>query len=165
MKRIIAILLVPAVLMLLISSCLKTPPPQPYTCNYDPCRYKAPDSEIVRVQNYLDSIGTTATQHCSGLFYKIDSAGTGIAPEACGAVSVMYKGWLTNGTVFDSSSAPVSLVLAKTITGWINGIPLIKVGGKITLYIPPSLGYGKNGTGKIPPNSILIFDVSLRGVY
>ncbi len=67
----------------------------------------------------------------------------------------------TNGNVFDKSTAPVAYSLLNLITGWKNGLPLIKKGGKIKLYIPPALGYGQNQYQSIPGNSILIFDIDL----
>lgn len=164
-------ILIPA-LALFLSSCFKDPKPQ--ACNYDPCSYKAPAAEIAAVQHYLDSAGITgATQHCSGLFYKIDNPGTGKTPEACQNVNVTYKGMLTNGHAFDSSKTGIDLSLARVIQGWTNGVPLLKQNGKITLYIPPSLGYGadpirdRNNPSVviIPGNSILIFDIGLVTVY
>lgn len=132
------------------------------TCNYDECALKAPSSEIQAVQNYLASQNiTNAQQHCSGLFYVIDNIGTGKHPNSCSTVNVQYTGTLTNGNVFDQSSG-ISFGLDQVIPGWRNGIPQIKSGGEIHLYIPPSLGYGNQQAGSIPPNSILIFDVKLN---
>jgi len=147
-----------------LSSCLKGEDNS--TCSYDPCGLKAPDSEIQAVQSYLTSNSITATQHCSGLFYTIDLPGTGITPTVCNAVIVNYEGRLTNGTVFDKTQpgAPATFNLSQLIAGFKNGVPLIKAGGKITLYVPPSLGYGSQQAGAIPPNSILIFNVELAGV-
>jgi FKBP-type peptidyl-prolyl cis-trans isomerase FkpA len=54
--------------------------------------------------------------------------------------------------------------LGQLIVGWQKGLPLISSGGKITLYIPPSLGYGSAAAGSIPANSILIFDIELISV-
>jgi FKBP-type peptidyl-prolyl cis-trans isomerase FkpA len=143
------------------SSCLKGK--TNYECNYDPCSYKAPASEIQAVKDYLDSYNITATQHCSGLFYSIENPGTGATPLACGGVRATYVGKLTDGTQFDANTA--DFMLNGVITGWTDGIPLIKQGGKIHLYIPPSLGYGSRSVGSIPPNSILVFDVTLDTVY
>lgn len=164
MKKYVFFFAVPAFLFFIFSGCLKAPEPKP--CTYDACAYKAPDAEIAAVQHYLDSAGITgAMQHCSGLFYKIENAGTGNAPVACSTVNVKYKGRFTNGQVFDSSDAGINISLADVIRGWVNGVPLIKEGGRIALYIPPSLGYGSKDYRTIPGNSILVFDIDLVKVY
>jgi FKBP-type peptidyl-prolyl cis-trans isomerase FkpA len=147
--------------MVLLGGCFKDP--KPAKCSYDPCAYKAPDSEVQAVESYLASKGiTNAVKHCSGLYYVIDSAGTGVQPDACSYVAVHYKGSLTNGNVFDERD--YQFALNQVIQGWANGVPLIKKGGKIHLYIPPSLGYGSQPNGPIPANSILIFDITLYDV-
>lgn len=138
-------------------------------CTYDPCSIKAPAAEIQAVQKYLTDSSLTATQHCSGLFYKIDSEGTGNSPNACSYVEIKYKGKLANGTVFQQTDAgsTYKTYLSNLITGWINGLPYLKTGGKITLYIPPTLGYGaterKDAAGNvvIPANSITIFEIEM----
>jgi FKBP-type peptidyl-prolyl cis-trans isomerase FkpA len=133
-------------------------------CDYDECQFKAPASEIQAVQNYLNSQNiTNATQHCSGMFYVIDTPGTGTRPNSCANVLVEYKGRLTNGAIFGEDTTTLSL--GGLILGFRNGVPLIKEGGKIRLFIPPTLGYGGQGQGQsIPGNSILIFDVKLNSV-
>src|SRR6476620_1767212 len=131
------------------SSCLKGN--TNYECNYDPCSMKAPTSKIQAPKHYLDQHNITATQHCSGLFYTIDNPGTGTSPLACGGVRATYVGKLTDGTQFDANTA--DFMLNSVIRGWNNGIHLIKQGGKIHLYIPPSLGYGSSSIPKIPANS------------
>jgi FKBP-type peptidyl-prolyl cis-trans isomerase FkpA len=84
---------------------------------------------------------------------------------------VKYKGQLTNGNVFDQTTTPVSFNLGSLIEAWKKGIPMIKPGGKIKLYCPPSLAYGSQvirdnaGNTVIPANSILIFEVELTNVY
>ncbi|HEV7333518.1 MAG TPA: FKBP-type peptidyl-prolyl cis-trans isomerase [Flavisolibacter sp.] len=135
-----------------------------FTCNYDACGFVAPAAEQKLVTDYLTANGLTATQHCSGLYYIIDEAGTGSTPTVCNQIAFSYTGRLTNGHVFDQASTPVVYPLAQLITGFKNGIPLIKTGGKIRLFVPPSLGYGSSQTGDIPPNSVLIFEVTLAGV-
>lgn len=141
------------------TGCLKSS----QSCTYDPCAYKAPPSEIQAVQDYLAAEGiTNAVQHCSGLFYVIDNEGSGKKPTACSNVTVSYRGSLTDGTVFDEGTFNTDLT--RVIQGWTNGVPLIRQGGKIHLYIPPSLGYGSQDYGPIPGNSILVFDVDLTGV-
>jgi FKBP-type peptidyl-prolyl cis-trans isomerase FkpA len=144
------------IVLMCLTSCLKGA-----KCKYDACAIVAPTSEIQAVQAYLSANSITAVQHCSGLFYTIDNPGTGKSPEACSSVSVTYKGMLTNGSTFDQQSSPVAFNLGSLIIGWKNGLPLLKEGGKIHLYVPPSLGYGASAAGPIPANSILIFEVSL----
>jgi FKBP-type peptidyl-prolyl cis-trans isomerase FkpA len=137
-------------------------------CNYDPCAIKAPANEITQLETYLSGAGiTTAVKHCSGLYYQISAAGADKTPGVCSYVTVNYKGMLTNGNVFDQTTpagGPASFTLLSLIEGWKMGIPLIKQGGKIRLYLPPSLGYGSAAVGSIPANSILIFDIELLGV-
>lgn len=157
-------------LSLVLASCT---PDVDTTCRYDACSVKAPVSEINAVRDYLASANIQATEHCSGMFYKIDSVGSGRNPVACGGVAVRYTGRLTDGRVFDQQTGqPVTLHLSTVIAGWRNGLPQVKEGGKITLYIPPSLGYGNQdvrdrntGAVIIPANSILIFDVRVDGIY
>lgn len=141
------------------------------TCNYSDATVTASATEIQDIQNYLAANGITgAQQHPSGFFYKITSQGNGQAiANLCSTVTINYTGKLANGTIFDQNTN-VPLVLGKLIVGWQKGLPLISKGGKITLYIPPSLGYGsqdvkdQQGRVVIPANSILIFDVELVNI-
>ena len=151
------LLLVLAIAGVVNSGCSKD------KCDYNECALKAPDAEIQAVQAYLSSKGiTNAIQHCSGMYYVIDNAGSGKHPNGCSDVDVTYKGMLTNGSTFDQGT--IDLGLDGVIPGWRNGIPRVAVGGIIHLYIPPSLGYGPYANGPIPANSILVFDVTLNGV-
>lgn len=150
-----------AVLLLgTLVGCLKSSE-NTFTCTYNACAEKAPTQQIEQVQAYLSTKGIAAIQHCSGLFYVIDTMGTGATPTVCSDVLVRYEGKLANDTVFESTTSPVAFNLSRLITGFKNGIPLIKEGGRIRLFIPPALGYGSVQAGSIPPNSMLIFDVSL----
>lgn len=106
----------------------------------------------------------------SGLQYWNIKLGTGALAISGKKVKVDYTGWLTTGKKFDSSVGtghPFEFVLGdgQVIKGWDEGIAGMKVGGKRQLRIPPSLGYGAQGTpgGPIPPNATLIFDVQLLG--
>jgi FKBP-type peptidyl-prolyl cis-trans isomerase FkpA len=158
MKRIFVILCS----VILLSSCSKE---NNDMCKYDACAVAAPASEITQLEAYLASATITATKHCSGMYYTINAGGSGATPTICSTVSVKYKGQLTNGTIFDQSATPVSFNLGGLIDAWKKGIPMIKPGGKVTLYCPPSLAYGSQAVGTIPANSILIFEVELVGVF
>lgn len=113
--------------------------------------------EVYILDNNLDARSTS-----SGLYYTVDSLGSGNQPNAASSVTVAYKGYLTNGTVFDESdSLGISFALNNVIEGWTEGIPLFKEGGAGTLIIPSALGYGDRAVGTIPANSVLIFDIHL----
>src|SRR5215211_5774903 len=139
------------------SGCLKGDHEGEYKCEYDACAVKAPAGEIQQVQDYLLTNNIIATQHCSGVYYAIDSVGTGKAVTSCGAIVATYKGSLADGTIFDQGQFNRFYALSGLLKGWTNTIPLIKEGGRIRLYIPPSLGYGNTVYGTIPANSVLVF--------
>ena len=160
-----------ASIVALFAGCLKNSSDNTtVTCTYDTSANAAPASEVQALQDTLQARGITATKHSSGVFYSIDSVGTGKTPTPCSYIAITYKGALLNGAVFDQQTSPVAFSLNSLIAGWRNTLPLIKEGGKIHLYIPPSLGYGnrdvKDNAGNIviPANSILLFDVSLLAV-
>jgi FKBP-type peptidyl-prolyl cis-trans isomerase FkpA len=140
-------------------------------CTFKSCQFVAPAAEIQDIQTYLGANGLTATQHCSGLFYNISSAGTGKSPDGCSYVMVKYTGRSTNGVIFDQRTTSAVLIdLTQVITGWRAAFTLLKPGGIMTIYIPPYLGYGSqeikdaNGNVLVPGNSILIFDIELVSV-
>ena len=101
----------------------------------------------------------------SGLQYQILQQGKGKSPKADSNVRVHYEGRLIDGTVFDSSIArnqPVVFRTTQVITGWTEGLQLMKEGAKYRFFIPAELAYGQIGSGDvIEPNSTLIFDVEL----
>jgi FKBP-type peptidyl-prolyl cis-trans isomerase len=97
--------------------------------------------------------------------------GTGQAVQPGQTVTVNYVGALCkNGREFDSSwkhNQPFTTALASgsVISGWVQGIPGMRVGGRRELIIPASLAYGKTGSGStIPPNAPLVFVVDLLSV-
>ena len=101
----------------------------------------------------------------SGLQYMVLKEGTGKSPKATDSVMCHYEGFLTNGTVFDSSiqrGTPATFPLGGVIKGWTEGLQLMKEGGKTRFFIPYDLAYGEAGaSGAIPPYAALIFDVEL----
>jgi FKBP-type peptidyl-prolyl cis-trans isomerase FkpA len=105
-----------------------------------------------------------------GLQYTDEQVGTGTEATPGKTAVVHYTGWLMDGTKFDSSldrNQPFSFPLGggQVIKGWDEGVVGMKVGGKRTLIIPPSLGYGARGAGGvIPPNATLKFEVQLLDV-
>jgi peptidylprolyl isomerase len=134
------------------------------------------DVELVDIQpgspdapTEVDMDDYTTTE--SGLQYIDLVEGEGETAEAGMQVTVHYTGWLTDGTKFDSSldrGMPFVFPLGQgsVIAGWDEGVAGMKVGGVRQLYIPADLAYGEGGAGSgtIPPNAVLIFEVELLEV-
>ena len=117
------------------------------------------------------SPSSTPTTKGATTLEKTDQVvGDGAEAKEGSTITVKYTGKLQDGTVFDSTEKqggqPATFTLAKgqLIDGWVEGIPGMKVGGKRTLTIPPDKGYGAQGSGSIPPNATLIFDIELVDV-
>jgi hypothetical protein len=105
----------------------------------------------------------------SGLRIKDITCGQGVEAEGDSAVVVHYVGKFEDGTTFDSSRAqgepvPFRLGVGQLIPGFEEGIRGMRAGGLRELTIPPELGYGEQGSGDIPPDSTLIFEVELISV-
>ena len=110
----------------------------------------------------------------TGLQITDTKVGTGDMPKPGQTCVMHYTGWLwennAKGKKFDSSldrGQPFEFSIGRrqVIGGWDEGVASMKVGGKRTLLIPPSLGYGARGAGGvIPPNATLLFEVELLGV-
>ena len=128
------------------------------------------------IASYLSANNLTATTTADGLRYVINTKGTGAMPTNGQTVTVNYSGFLLNsngtlGTEFDSNTdsqfghvTPFSFTLGagQVIKGWDEAFALLPVGSTVQLIIPPSLGYGTAGSGSsIPPNSILVFNVTV----
>ncbi len=105
----------------------------------------------------------------SGLQYQVLSRGHGPHPKVTDTVKVKYVGKLLSGKVFDDSSKHpggglVSIPLANVIPGFREGLQLMHVGAHYKLFIPGNLAYGARPGGQLPPNSTLIFDVTLSSI-
>ena len=125
----------------------------------------APNAAAAQAPLHISSLGKIDTQ-----------IGTGAEAVYGSQVEVHYTGWLYNpktenlhGTKFDSSrDAGTPFVFQvggrQVIKGWDLGVVGMKVGGKRTLLIPSFLGYSTKGSGSIPPNAHLVFDIELLSV-
>lgn len=120
--------------------------------------------DIMIIEDYLMSKQLVAQRTASGLHYIITEEGTGEHPTVDDIVTIKYKGYLTDGTIFDQTrpANAITQPLSIFIQGWIEGIPYLRSGGgKGILLIPSALGYGSTAVGSIPANSVIIFDVTL----
>lgn len=114
------------------------------------------------IQAFIESNNLNAQKSSTGLYYVIDNPGTGESPIPTDRVKVVYKGYYTNGDVFDESDAEgLSFNLQNVIIGWVEGISYFKEGGSGKLLIPSHLAYGSNDYRDIPGGSVLIFDIEL----
>lgn len=105
-----------------------------------------------------------------GAVFEVLQPGDGPSPVLGSTVSVQYRGYLIDGTVFDTpaaSASPISLALVsgQLISGWIEALPMMPVGSTYRFYLPPELGYGNHSLANIPANSILIFEIELLGFH
>ncbi len=130
-----------------------------------------PANQVIATATFDSSMHVdlkASTQTPSGLYYRDLVVGTGPVATPGQMVAAGYIGWLTNGQKFDASPAgqPYGFPLGghRVIPGWDEGVAGMHVGGKRQLIIPASLGYGPQGSGPIPPNAVLIFNVELIGV-
>ncbi|WP_417940005.1 FKBP-type peptidyl-prolyl cis-trans isomerase [Flavobacterium sp. RS13.1] len=151
--------LLSALLVFTLFSCL-SPENDPYT----PPKDFTTENEK-EITDYIAKNNLTAQRTSSGLYYVINEPGEGTQPTTSSNVTVIYKGYYTNGTVFDTGKPEgVSFGLTQVIQGWTEGIPYFKTGGSGILLIPSHLGYGPYDYRGIPGGSVLVFDVKLISV-
>lgn len=126
-----------------------------------------PVNDIVRRTTFDPSLGVHLDEmlrHPSGLYVQDIAAGTGAVALRGKTLVVRYTGSLPDGTQFDSGEITVTLGGKGVIPGWEEGLLGMRAGGKRRLVVPPELGYGAKGSGKIPPNAVLVFDMELTAV-
>jgi FKBP-type peptidyl-prolyl cis-trans isomerase len=104
---------------------------------------------------------TCKTAGTDGLTYTVIKPGKGAKPSADAKVKVNYKGMLkSDGSEFDAGEG-VEFKVGGVIPGFAQGLQQMQPGGKYRICIPAALGYGESGTGPIPPNADLVFEVDL----
>lgn len=127
-----------------------------------------------QLQQYFAKHGIKPMKTASGLYYTINTPGSGANARSGQSVYVNYTGHTMDGNVFDSNIDPKfnhvePLVFpvgeGRVIKGWDEGLQLLNKGAKASFYIPSPLAYGENSpSAAIPANSILIFDVELLDI-
>ena len=114
-------------------------------------------------KTHQDIQDTFTYKENNNVYFAIKKEGTGRQVSVNDTVTVFYKGYLLNGSVFDETKdKPATFPLKRLIMGWQIGVPLCKVGGKIKIIIPSNLAYSiRTRAAKIPPNSILVFEIEV----
>ena len=125
--------------------------------------------EEAAAQAYVDKMAAQkgAIETESGLVYLELVAGDGAQPNAGSTVTAHYHGTLRDGTVFDSSvdrGEPLTIPLGNVIPCWTEAIAMMNEGGKSRITCPANIAYGPSGSGPIPPNAALTFEVELIAI-
>jgi FKBP-type peptidyl-prolyl cis-trans isomerase len=130
-------------------------------CLDEPVDQAVVDRNIIT--DYITANNLNAIEDDSGMFYVIDAPGGEEKPGLTDSVIIDYKGYLTNGNVFDQTPAGTlsRFKLNELIAGWQIGIPKFGRGGNGVLLIPSALGYGNRSFPGLPANSVLVFDIEL----
>ncbi|MBB6611474.1 FKBP-type peptidyl-prolyl cis-trans isomerase [Pontibacter sp. Tf4] len=158
-----------------ITSCAADENDDPFY--FDVEAQKAKDEETIRKYFRDNNIDTTAVVRSpeSGLYYLDVVVGEGEQVELNDTVTVQYIGKLVNNFIFDSTydrGRPATFVVRKSavvngvaqqgvIDGWVEGLQKMRVGGEAKLFIPSHLAYGPYGSGSVPGNAVLIFNVEI----
>lgn len=123
--------------------------------------------DIKIIEDAMVSGKTDVKQNVEAVYYTMMKEGTGRLVSVNDTVTAFYKGYLfVNDSVFDQTrDKPATFPLRRLIRGWQIGVPLCRVGGKIKLVIPSDLAYSiRTRSAKIPPNSILVFEIEVVDV-
>ncbi len=121
-------------------------------------------TDIKIINDAIAAGKTDVTKNEQGVYYSIIKEGNGRQVLLTDTVTVFYKGYLfSDESIFDQTKdKPASFPLNRLIKGWQIGVPLCKVGGKIKLVIPSDIAYSiRTRSAKIPPNSILVFEIEV----
>lgn len=119
------------------------------------------------VADYASKSMKNAQKTAEGIYFTENNVGTGATPVDGETVVVEYVGKFMDGKIFDQSNGQpfeVPLGQSKVIPGWEIAIKTMKKGGKSTFIIPSTLAYGEQGGGPIPPNTPLVFDITLMDI-
>ena len=124
-------------------------------------------NEKRQIDEYLSKNNIQVKPTPSGLYFIELRKGNGTPPKTNNKVKVHYRGWLLDGTSFDSSfdkGQPFEFILGRgnVIAGWDEAIAMMRPGSKAKVIIPSHLGYGEKGAQpNIPPYAPLVFEIEL----
>ena len=145
------------ILILVFTSCL----------NNESTEYDIPDYDAlneIEIQEYIAANNLNPEKSDSGLYYIIKEEGAGVSPSLTSDVTVYYKGYTTDGNVFDESPIEgVDFNLSQLISGFSEGITYLKPDGEATLIIPSKIGYPFYSYSDLA-GEVVLFDVKLIAV-
>jgi len=127
------------------------------------------ETDIMLIEEFLADNGLEAdTLLPSGIRIITDDPGQEPKARFGDSVETRYRGYLLDGTEFDSSEGrdPLWFIVGKgdVIQGWEIAIRQLGKGGRATVFVPSQYGYGNRGQGIIPPNSVLVFEINVLNI-
>ena len=136
---------------------------------YEAAKVKGNDAKWkIKNLKFLADIDSdkTVTRTATGLRYRIIRPGGSVRPDLNSSVKCRYDAKLVDGQMLENTSLfqygmPRESHLSKLKSAWAEGLQLIGVGGRLILYIPPSLAYGDESIGDIPGYSVLVYEIEL----
>jgi FKBP-type peptidyl-prolyl cis-trans isomerase FkpA len=130
------------------------------------CNGVEPAVDSPALLNFAKTHGITSLKDTAGLYYQVIDQGTGARPTLSSTIFVKYTATLMDSTIVDSTTNPArtGFTLGGLISGWQIGLPEIQAGGRIKLLIPSKYAYGCQGSGPIPPNTPMFFDITLVSI-
>jgi FKBP-type peptidyl-prolyl cis-trans isomerase FkpA len=130
------------------------------------CTGPEPSADSSTLLKFANAHGITSLKDTLGLYYQVINQGTGATPTPTSTIFVTYTATLMDSTIVDSTTNPAKtgFLLGGLIPGWQLGLPKIQAGGRIKLLIPSKYAYGCLGSGPIPPNAPMFFDITLVSI-
>ena len=120
------------------------------------------DSDFLTIEEYITANNIETEVTASGLHYILETDNPDAEkPALSSEITIDYTGYFLDGGIFDRGT-DVTFPLDGLILGWQEGIQLMGRGDRMTLLIPSNLAYGSRGSGSIPGNTDIGFDITLH---
>ena len=132
-----------------------------FSCSDEEMDYAAQNE--IDIQAYIKENNLNVQKTSSGLYYIIESSGSGLFPTYNSTVTLGYKGYFLNGTTFDKN-INATLNVGRVVPGFGEALRLLKPGGSGTFILPSRLGYGNRGSQNIKPGDVIVFDINLISI-
>lgn len=132
-----------------------------FSCSDDEMDFSTQND--IDIEAYIQDKNLNVQKTSSGLYYILNSSGSGATPSANSNVTLGYKGYFLSGEVFDQSSN-ATFNVSQVVSGFGEAVRLLKPGGSGTFILPSRLGYGNRGSGNIKAGDVIVFDINLISV-